>query len=161
MLATDQRVPSSGSTLESVLVPLHDRWLNEIRRFVEPAASAGAGFWDRWTAVRYLADQFRDHFRLERALLVSIANLLRPDDAERLISQATELERMLSELDRVGRRRGTGPAVADEARRLMEAIAVWCAELEVATAGLRREMLSPQAARVLEHVTTSGAVGFP
>jgi hypothetical protein len=161
MLATGQRVPSTASTIESTLVSLHDRWLNEIRRFVEPAASEGAGFWDRWTAVRYLADQFRDHFRLERALLVSIASLLRPDDVRRLTVQATELERILSELNQAGRRRGTGAAVAGKARRLMEVIAVWCAELEVATAGLRRESLSPEAARVLEHVETSGAVGFP
>jgi hypothetical protein len=161
MLATYQRIPSSVDTVDSVLVALHDRWLNEMRRFVEPAASAGAGFWDRWTAVRYLADQFRDHFILERALLFSLANLLRNEDAERLTIQAGELERLLSGLNQSGRHRGTGPAVADAVRQLMEGIAVWCAEFEAATAGVPRDILSENSNRLLEHVKVSGAVGFP
>ena len=159
-LAPAQRIPSSTGSIESVLVPIHDRWLNEIRRFVEPATAPGAGFWDRWTATRYFSDQFRDHFRLERALLVALAGLMRPADAERLAAQAVELETLLADLDRVGRRRGTGPAVAKESRRLMDEIAVWCAELELATAGLHREALSTQATRALEHVAASGAVSF-
>ena len=160
-IAPAPRVPPSGGTIESVLVPVHDRWLNEIRRFVEPATASGAGFWDRWTATRYFADQFRDHFRLEHALLVALAGLMRPGDAERLATQAGELERLLSDLDRVGRRRGTGPAVAEEARRLMDEVAVWCAELELATSSLRRDALPAQAARALEHVAASGAVSSP
>ena len=160
MPAIYQSVPSSVSTVESVLAPLHDRWLTEIRRFVEPATSARAAFWDRWTAVRYLADQFRDHFRLERALLFSIASLLRPDDAERLLTQADELERMLSELNQSGRRRGTGPAVADAARQVMEGIAVWCAEFEAATSGVPQTLLSHNATCLLEHVKASGTIGF-
>jgi hypothetical protein len=156
--APAQPVPSSGPSVESVLVPIHNRWLNEIRRFVEPATAPGAGFWDRWAATRYFADQFRDHFRLERALLVALAGLMRPDDAERLATQAGELERVLSDLDRVGRRRGTGPAVAEEARRLMDEIAMWCAELELATSSLRRDALPAHAASALEHVAASGAV---
>jgi hypothetical protein len=159
-LAPAKRVPPSGGSVESVLVPIHDHWLNEIRRFVEPATSPRAGFWDRWAATRYFADQFRDHFRLERALLVALAGLMRPDDAERLITQAGELERLLSDLDRVGRRRGTGPAVAEEARRLMDEIAMWCAELELATSSLRRDALPADAARALEQVATSGAVSL-
>jgi len=160
-LASAQRVPSSTGTIDSVLAPIHDRWLTEIRRFVGPATAPGAGFWDRWTATRYFADQFRDHFRLERALLASLAGLMRPTDAERLTTQAGELERLLFDLDRVGRRRGTGPAVAEEARRLMDEIALWCAELELAAASLRLDALSIQAARALEHVAASGAVGSP
>jgi hypothetical protein len=159
-LARARRVPSSGATIESVLVPIHDRWLNEIRRFVEPATAQGAGFWDRWAATRYFADQFREHFRLEHALLVALADLVRPDDAKRLGTQADELERLLSDLDRVGRRRGTGPAVAQDARRLLGEIAAWCAELELATSSLHRDALSPPAARALEHLAASGSVGL-
>ena len=161
MTVTYQRIRSSTETVDSVLVTIHDRWLNEARRFVDPAASVGADFWDRWTAVRYLADQFRDHFVLERALLVSLTTLLRDEDAERLVAQAGELERLLSGLNQSGRRRGTGPVVADAARQLMEGIAVWCAEFEVATAGVPRDLLSENSSRLLEHVKASGAVGFP
>ncbi len=160
-LAQRPPIASSGCTVESVLAPIHDRWLNEIRRFLDPATSSTAGFWDRWTAIRYLADQFRDHFKLERALLVSVASLLPAADARRLTGQASEVERMLSGLDCVGRRRGTGQVVAEEAHRLIEEIAVWCAELELATSGLRCDALPAEASRVLEHVTSSGAVGSP
>ena len=160
MPATPAQRVSSGHTIESVLVPIHDRWLKEIRRFVEPATAPGAGFWDRWTATRYFADQFRDHFQLEHALLVTLADLMRPTDAERLTAQADELERLLSGLDRVGRRRGTGPAVAEAARRLMDETAVWCAELELATSSLRPDALPTLADRALEHVAASGAIGL-
>lgn len=160
-LAPAHSVPISSSTVESVLVPIHDRWLNEIRRFVEPAAAPRAGFWDRWAATRYFADQFRDHFGREHALLVALASVMRPGDAERLTTQAGELERLLSDLDRIGRRRGTGPAVAEEAHRLMDEIAVWCAELELATSSLRLDALPSEAARTLEHAAASGAIGFP
>lgn len=161
MLATYRRLPSSDRTVDSVLAPIHDRWLKEVRRFIEPAASAGAGFWDRWTTVRYLADQFRDHFRLERALLASLEGALQPEDTERLTTQADELERLLSELDTAGRRRGTAATVAVEARRLMEALAVWCAELELATTGVPRDILSINATHLLDHLKVSGAVDAP
>jgi hypothetical protein len=158
-LALAQRVPSYGRTVESVLVPIHDRWMNEIRGLVEPAAAPRA-FWDRWTAARHFADRLRDHFYLERKVLVALASLIHPDDAERLTTRAGELESLLSDLDRIGRRRGMSPVVAKKARRLMDEMAVWCAELELATLSVRRDALPSEAARALEHVAASGADGL-
>jgi len=43
----------------------------------------------------------------------------------------------------------------------MDEIAVWCAELELATSSLRLDALPSEAARALEHVAASGAIGFP
>jgi len=159
-LAQPRRDRSSAGTVESALAPVHNRWLAEIRQVAEPAMAAAAGFWDRWAATRYFADQFRDHFRLEHALLVSVAALIPFHDAERLVAKAGELDRLLMEFDRVGRRRGTAPVVAEEARRLLEEIAVWCTELELATSGLRADQLPAQASRALDHVLASAAIAF-
>ncbi|HEY8259320.1 MAG TPA: hypothetical protein VIG08_16805 [Gemmatimonadales bacterium] len=160
MSATLQRPTTYEETVDSVLAPVHDRWLEEIRHVTRPAMYAGAGFWDRWTATRYLADQFQDHFRLEQALLASLGGLIPVHDARRLRGQADALNRLLLELDRAGRRRGTGATVAEEARRLIDEVAVWCAELELATSGLRPDQLPLEASQSLDHVLASAAIVF-
>jgi hypothetical protein len=43
----------------------------------------------------------------------------------------------------------------------MDALAVWCAELELATTGVPQNILSINATRLLGHIKVSGAVGVP
>jgi hypothetical protein len=148
------------TTIESALTPIHDRWLTEVRCCVEPATLESAEFWDRWSAVRYLADPFRSHFRLERALLAAIAEHLSDQDAERLAGKAGELERLLSRLDRAGRRQDSAPAVAADARRLVAEVSAWCAALQRSTMRLRKDAVSPETLRALEQVASSGALAI-
>ena len=105
-------ISSSRPSVESLLASVHTRWLDQVRRFVEPATLTTAGFWDRWSATRYLGDQFLDHFRLERAFLASIGYLLDAAEAVRLTERAERIEIIRDSLDQEGRLRGTGAAVA-------------------------------------------------
>ncbi len=150
-----QSAAASDAPVESLLAPVHARWLEQLRDFVDPATIETAGFWNRWSATRYLGDQFLDHFRLERGLLSSIAHLLDADDAARLIEQAAHLEKVRARIDYLGRQRGTGVAVARDTRELVRALPTWCAEMESAAAGLRRDMMSSQANDLLDHVIAS------
>ena len=52
-------VPRREEPLDAVLRPIHNSWIEETRRFLDPATEPGADFWTRWAAVRYLSDDFR------------------------------------------------------------------------------------------------------
>ena len=52
----------TGSTIGSVLRPVHAHWLQRTRRALEPVLSLKASFWDCWSAVRYLDDPFDAHY---------------------------------------------------------------------------------------------------
>ena len=84
--------PRGEEPLEAVLRPIHNTWVEETHRFLDPAAEPGADFWTRWAAVRYLSDDFRDRYRLERAQLAELRPFHRPDVAERLGVWCAEIE---------------------------------------------------------------------
>lgn len=150
-------VPSDAS-VQSLLVSVHDRWLEQVRTFMAPATVATAGFWDRWSATRFLNDQFLDHFNLERTFLTAIVHLLDQKDQARLTEQAIHIENLRVMIDRVGRQRGTGSIVADEAAELVRDLSIWCAEMELAVAELRRDMLPPRVAVLLDHLIASASL---
>jgi hypothetical protein len=155
---TLRSIASSGASVESLLASVHDRWLGQARRFIEPATLATAGFWDRWSATRYLGDQFLGHFRLEREFLASIAHLLESVPVSRLTELGEHIETVRAELDREGRQRGTGAAVAGDADELLREVSMWCAEIELAVVGLRREMLSPETNGLLDRLIASASL---
>ena len=63
------RTLQAEETLDAVLGPTHDAWIEEVRQLLVPATTPVAPFWDRWSVVRHLDDQFLARFRVERALL--------------------------------------------------------------------------------------------
>ena len=144
--------------LEAVLRPIHNTWMDETRRFLDPAAERGADFWLRWAAVRYLSDDFRDRYRRERALVDELRPLVRADVAERLDREGDRLFHLRLELDRIGRRRGTAAEVAAGARDLLEQLGIWCAEIELAADGLTRDSLPAEATDLLAHVEAVASI---
>jgi hypothetical protein len=151
-------VPHGEEPLEAVLRPIHNTWMEETRRFLDPAAEPGADFWIRWAAVRYLSDDFRDQYRRERALVDELRPFLRPDVAARLVREGDRLFRLRLELDRIGRRRGTAAEVAAGTRDLLEQLGVWCAEIELAANGLTRDALPAEATDLLAHLETVASI---
>src|SRR3954468_3659844 len=97
--------------LDAVLRPIHNVWVTETHRFLDPAIEPGADFWARWGATRFLSDDFRDRYRRERALVDQLRSLLRPDVSEHPVREGDRLVRLRLELDRLGRRRGTAAEV--------------------------------------------------
>jgi len=150
--------PRSEEGLDAVLRPIHNTWVEETRRFLDPAIEPDADFWTRWAAVRYLSDDFRDRYRRERALVDRLRPFVRLDVAERLTREGDRLFRLRLELDRSGRRRGTAAAVAAGTRDLLEQLGAWCAEIELAAAGLTRDALPPEAADLLAHLEAATSI---
>ena len=144
--------PPREQPLEEALRPVHNAWIAEARCFLEPALETGADFWTRWGSVRYLDDDFRERYRRERALVEELHSFLPPAEAVRLMQGADRIFQLRLELDRVGRRRGTSSEVAAATRDLLTQLGVWCAEIELATAGLTRESLTPEGAVLLEQL---------
>jgi len=142
--------------LDQVLRGIHYAWVQEARTFLEPATAAAADFWTRWAAIRYLDDEFRDRYDLERGLLAALRPFLPPATAERIAHEGERVFRLRLELDRVGRRHGTAPEVADGARALLDQLVLWLTTIEQAVAGLTRDTLAPEGEILLAHMEATG-----
>jgi len=142
----------SDESVETVLHRIHDAWLGDAHRFLGPTLEPRADQWARWGAVRYLADDFREQYGWERALLDELRPFVLPGTAGQLTRQADHLAGLHLELDRIGRRRGTTEEFADGARYLLEQLALWCAELELAGRDILVDSLAPEALKILDHL---------
>ena len=138
--------------LDQTLRGVHDAWVHDARCFLEPAMEPVADFWTRWAAVRYLDDEFRDRYDLERALLVELRPFLPPTTARRLGREGDRVFQLRLELDRIGRRRGTAAEVAEGARALLDQLVLWLTMIEQGVAGLTRDSLAPEGAILLGHL---------
>jgi hypothetical protein len=143
--------------LTGALRPVHERWIAEARRFLEPAMAPGADFWTRWAAVRYLADEFRERVGLERALVVELRPFIRPDLMEHLVREGNTLATLRLELDRLGRRRGTAAEMAAGTQALLRQLAIWLAEVEIAAADVSRDGLPREAEELVAHLEADQA----
>jgi hypothetical protein len=138
--------------LDLVLRPIHTKWMGDVRRFLEPALHVDANHWDRWSAVRYLADDCQQQLRWERGLVEELRHLIDPAHGARLAREGEHVARLRLELDRIGRRRGTAAEFAAGAQALLEQLGCWCAEIESATRGLTRATLPPEGSMFLAHL---------
>lgn len=156
--ATMTSAPSGEEPVNAVLRPIHDAWVKQARRFLDPALEPGTDFWARWAAVRYIADDFLEQYRREGALVDELRPFLRPEVAERLRREGDRLFRLRLELDRIGRRRGTAVEFAAGTRDLLEQLGAWCAEIELAAAGLTRDALPAEATDLLAHLEAAASI---
>ncbi len=141
-----------AQSLETVLRHIHRAWLEEARRYLVPVLDPATDFWTRWAAVRYLADQFGERYRHERSLVDELRPFLDPGETERLQRSGDRLLQLRLELDRIGRRRGTGEEAARAAGALLAHLERWSTEIEIATTGLSPEGLPSGARELLVHL---------
>ncbi len=141
--------PEGAATLDAVLSHVHDGWVDQVRRFLVPATTSDAPFWDRWSAVRYLNDQFLAHFAMQRTLLTELRPLIGAHHLDGLDAGAERVARLRLGLDRIGRRRGTAAEFALMADELLAALERWCAEIELAVRHIDPEHLPQDGARSL------------
>jgi hypothetical protein len=141
--------PEGAATLDAVLSPVHDGWVEQVRLFLIPATTSDAPFWDRWSAVRYLNDQFLTHFALQRTLLTELRPLIGPHQLDGIEAGAERVARLRLGLDRIGRRRGTAAEFALMADELLAALELWCAEIELAVRHVDAGHLPEDGARIL------------
>jgi hypothetical protein len=135
--------------LAPVLRAAHRIWIRETNRFLLPIIVREAPFWERWTAVRYLADQFLGQYHRQRTLVEELRPFLPLDTAERLIQDGERIGRLQCELDLVGRRRGTGHTVSVISRELLRLLRSWCADVEEAAGAIPRDSLPEEGAKLV------------
>ncbi len=158
MATTTTLEGQTGSTIGSVLRPIHAHWLQRTRRTLEPVLSPKANFWDRWTAARFLDDPFDAHYRHEVALVGSLIACLPAPAAGRLTALAETLEAARGQLDLLGRRRGVARTASVVAREFLDLFQLWCAEVEEALGGLRRDELPARSHELLLALEATASV---
>jgi hypothetical protein len=155
--STTQSDAIDGTPLQQVLSPLHEAWITEARWFLDPASHASAPFWDRWSVVRYLNDQFPARFNLQRILVRELRPSLEPRHIQAIDGGAERLTRLRLALDRIGRRRGTAAEFAPIVEEFLAALELWCAEVELAVRNLDRGQLSQEGRQVLTLIESTTA----
>jgi hypothetical protein len=118
-------------------------------RFLLPITNADATFLEKWAAMRYVEDQLRERFQLERALLEELRAFLTPEIRERLRMQGDRMSRLIGELNRLGRQRGSARELAHDVRELLDALRLWYAGIEFAASGIRWSDVSREGIRLL------------
>ena len=93
--------PGTPPTVRTALRDIHQVWMRDTLRWLAPTLSPSADFWDGWSAVRYINDQFDRKYRWQRMLGKAILPLLPPADAFLLRSATSELELMRRHLNRI------------------------------------------------------------
>jgi hypothetical protein len=146
------RIPQES--LEDTLRPIHRAWLEEARCLLEPALDAGADFWTRWAAIRYLSDDFREQFRLEHGLVNELCPFLPAEASERLLRGGDRILHLRLELERLQRRgrRVVTSELAIATRDLLEQLGVWCGEIEAAAEDVRPDELRADAALLIDQL---------
>src|SRR5580765_2455937 len=104
-------------TLDALLSPTHDAWVEEARRLLLPATVPDATFWDRWSMVRYLNEGFLERFQVERALVRELQPFITVREMNTLEAGGERVARLHLALDRISRRR---PATAEFAGKTAE-----------------------------------------
>ena len=146
--------PILQESLDATLRPIHRAWLEEARCLLEPALEAGADFWTRWAAIRYLADDFREQYRLEHGLVNELCPFLPSEASERLLrggDRIIQLRLLLERQQRRARRAATSE-LALATRDLLEQLGVWCAEAEAAARDVKAGDLPADAALLIDQL---------
>ena len=146
------RMPEES--LDDTLRPIHRAWLEEARCLLEPSLDPGADFWTRWAAIRYLADDFREQFRLEHGLVNELCPFLPAEASERLLRGGDRILHLRLELERTQRRgrRVVTSELAIRTRDLLEQLGVWCAEIEAAAEEVGPDDLPADAALLIDQL---------
>ena len=114
----------------------HRLWIAETRRALQPALRTQADFLARWAAVRYLSEDFRERFWIERRLVEQLRTRLPGPVATWLAAQGEQVYSVHLELDRTGRRRGAAPEFAALAEALLNGLGRWLRDIERAAADM-------------------------
>ena len=149
---------STPPTVRTALRDIHQVWMRATLRWLAPTLSPSADFWDGWSAVRYINDQFDRKYRWQRMLVKAILPRLRPADGFLLRSATTELELMRRHLNRIAGQRNMTEVVAAASCRFLELLGAWFKELQRVTEGLTGADLPPQAQRALMRLESAVAI---
>jgi len=139
-------------TLGAVLSPSHDAWVEEVRRLLLPATMPDPVFWDRWSMVRYLNEGFLERFSIERALLRELRPFITAREMNALEEGGERVARLHLTLDRISRRRPIPAGLAALTEEFLNALELWCAEVELTCNGVSLDRLPDEARLAVKHL---------
>lgn len=152
-------IPQRSAPAVSVtLHDIHRQWLDETKDWLSPALAADADFWNGWSAVRYINDQFDRQYRRQLAFVQAILPLLGPTDGFVLRTKTARLERVRRTLDRLGRQQGMSKIVAAACSWFLELLEDWFGELQRVSQGIARADLPAQAQKALGQLKSAVAI---
>ena len=144
----------TDETLDAVLAPTHDAWVEEARQLLMPPTAPNAP-WERWPVSRWLNDRFVHRFQAERALLNELRPLLTVREEEMLDAGEERIVRLRLGLDRIVRRRGSAAEFGVLAEEFLRSLEMWCAETELVAQRIRFRSLTLDARRAVDEVETA------
>ena len=148
---------SAVTVARTEVAAFNRRWLEEVRQHLSPACAPHSTFWDRWAAVRYLADGFADPYKLSGELLEALLEGLDRRTASRLADDRATIDQLREDFDRIGRERGNTIAAAAIACSLLATLQRWCGGMEDAIGVVGAKGLSPQAREIVARLMMSDA----
>ena len=122
------------------------------------SAIARSDFWDVWSVVRHINDQFDRQYRRQQAFVKAILPVLSPADALVLHVKAAQLEGARRNLDRLGRLQGTSKIAAAVCSEFLELLDAWFGELQWLTRRLTKAELPLPAHKALAQLKAAGAI---
>jgi hypothetical protein len=128
---------------------IHRQWLDETREWLAPAMAPDADFWNGWSAVRYLADQFERLYRRQLAFVKAMLPMCSSSEAFALAITTVRLERARRNLDQLGRQQGMVEVVAAACAHFLDLLEAWFEELQRLIQGLTRAELPVAAQQAL------------
>jgi len=139
--------------MREYLAGLHEQWLEEVRRVLDPARQETAGIWLRWRAIEYLGAGFKRRFERERRAVYSLHDRLTGEQASHLWAGG---ELMTQLLDSLGRRVGLCHRCTEftsVSLTIVNALEYWCRQVEDALGPLRWGEVSPESRSLFETIT--------
>jgi hypothetical protein len=118
-------------TVVAALRQTHWAWRKEIGEILAPVRQPEAGVWERWSAARYLTDEFAPRLDWEQQVLTTLAERLPAEQSAHVWALGELLQFLCRHLCELGRMPQAGPAFADAVNKLVRAFEFWCAEVEV------------------------------
>ncbi len=154
IVATDIGNPPVVKTpMRPYLEGLHEQWLEEVRRVLDPAREAAAGVWLRWRAIEYLESGFKHRFEREQRAVFSLHDLLTGEQASHLWAGGELMAQLLYGLERhVGlcqHEAAFGPLMLT----VMNALEYWCRQVEDALGPIRWGDVTPESRILFETIS--------
>ena len=142
----------ADASLNVVLSPTHDAWIEEARRVLVPSPTPDVPYWDRWSAACYLNDRFLERFRIERSLVSGLRLFVTIREMDMLEVGAERVARLRLVLDRICRRHGTAAEFVAMTPELLKALELWCVEIELTCGRFQRDAVPVEVRRLLDHL---------
>ena len=145
--------PVVKTPMRAYLGGLHEQWLEEVRRVIDPARQVTAGTWLRWRTIEYLGAGFKRRFERERLAVSSLHERFTADQASHLWVGEELVTQLLESL---GRRVGLCQREAEFASvtlTLINALEYWCRQVEDALGPVRWGAVPPESRRLFETIT--------